>query len=213
MSELFSYLLASLLLILAWYILYKATREAVKSTKRSTATYKYIMGITRFIFLAIIASMIHISASNARKGNETAREKARRIICAGNLKQIGMALLTYSEANEGLFPVSLEVLWQTKTRYLDYGKVYLCSSAESSLNKPNSDYIYIGSGLKNDIVDLSVVPLAYDNQDNHPAKAWINVLFADGRVQGGKPSDKWPPSTELNSNKNHHNKSLNSELR
>ena len=61
------------------------------------------------------------------------------------------------------------------------------------------NYVYIGSGLKDDNADATENSLAYDAFDNHPGNEWMNVLFIDGHVQGGKPTvddakfdNSWP---------------------
>jgi len=60
------------------------------------------------------------------------REKARRINCAGNLKQIGFALLMYSGEFDGYFPnntgngTNFNLL--NRKGYLADGKVFGCPS-------------------------------------------------------------------------------------
>jgi prepilin-type processing-associated H-X9-DG protein len=118
------------------------------------------------------------------------KEKARRINCSGNLRQIGLALLMYSGENDRYFPNqypnganNLSVL--NDKGYLADGMVYGCPSHRNpSMVSSNSDYIYVGSGLRDDDANPQTSPLAYDRSGNHPANAWINVLFVDGHVQG-----------------------------
>ena len=117
------------------------------------------------------------------------REKARRISCASNLKQIALALQQYSMDYAGYFPqangaVGLELL--RKNDYLTDYAVYACPSTKKGKGKDNQplteenvDYVYIG-GL-NTRSDPKQ-PLMYDKANNHGY--YGNVLFADGTVEG-----------------------------
>jgi prepilin-type processing-associated H-X9-DG protein len=148
----------------------------------------------RFIFiellfvvaaLALVLGMLLPSLSH-NKGN------GRRINCAGNLKQIGLALLMYSGEHDGYFPnnaangSNFQVL--NANGYLANGKVYGCPQATNLRTTADaSNYRYIGSGLKDDNDDPSVNSLAYDQSGNHPGNSWMNVLFIDGHAAGFKP--------------------------
>ena len=131
-----------------------------------------------------------------------AREPARRVNCAGNLKQISMSILMYSGDNGGYFPnlnsrglgsgAACFGNWQPlgSMQYMaDYdNKVWSCPSAD--LEKSDADcsnYRYIGSGLKDDNDSATLVSLGYDASGNHPENAWMNALFIDGHVEGAEP--------------------------
>ncbi len=128
------------------------------------------------------------------------REKARRVNCAGNLKQVGMALLMYSGNHDGYFVNAnansprhgnFEPLAMGK--YILEGKVWACPSRSEVLTLcSNSAYRYIGSGLKDDNAQATSVSLAYDEAGNHQKRrnTWMNVLMVDGHVEGGKPGSK-----------------------
>jgi len=112
--------------------------------------------------------------------------------CAGNLNQIGLALIMYSgdDIAGGFFPDGTgEDLGDLDTeKYLADGKVYGCPSKDQqSAIASDSDYTFAGSGIKDTNKSPTTASLAYDESGNHPDNAWTNALFIDGHVKGSKP--------------------------
>ncbi len=152
------------------------------------------------IELLVVIAIIAILASMLLPVLGRTREKARRVNCASNLKQIGTALLMYSGENSGFFPNANAIGSSTNINrnleplntegHLRDGKVYGCPSATVlKTTAADSSYVYEGSGLKDDNTSSTTVAIAWDASGNHPSNEWLNALFIDGHVQGKKPTD------------------------
>jgi prepilin-type processing-associated H-X9-DG protein len=122
-----------------------------------------------------------------------AREKARRISCASNLKSIGLAIRMYSQENKEQFPdkngaEGLEML--RAGGYLENVKMYTCPSTATiskdgeKLTEANVSYVYMGGHSESSPPDTVIM---YDKPNNHVK--YRNILYADGHVAGSNWMD------------------------
>ena len=143
-------------------------------------------GVALLVPIAVIAIM----AGMLLPALSQAREKARRINCAGQLKSIGVALRMHADDHDGQFPADLAVLFEQE--YLSSPKMVTCPSCETApAESPDQlreggycDYEYFGRGMDENCHGNSPTAtiLACDRDENH--HGFVTILFADGHVQG-----------------------------
>ena len=129
-----------------------------------------IIALMLYIFLTFTACGILLPTLGR------AREKAKRIACTSNLKQIYLALDQYALDYQSHLPPDLKTL--SSTDYLTGESIYRCMSRKRP-NKEFSDYLYYGAGHKLD--EKPAFILLRDRDKNHPGKYW-NLLMSDGKT-------------------------------
>lgn len=172
-------LLAFLSLITGLLSLFKIKR------KQARGKAFVIAGMGMSILLILLVSVASIPLLSS------AREKGRRISCASNLKQIGLALKIYSLDYNDQFPPyngakGLELL--RRNNYLTDYNVYTCPSNANAKpgknNEPltgeNVDYVFRGGLTERDPAETMI---AWSKDLNH--KGYWNILYLDGHVTGG----------------------------
>ena len=130
---------------------------------------------------AILAGMLLPALNNAR-------EKARRISCTSNLKQLLLCIKQYSMDNKDMYPQGDNAAGLNKLikgNYVTDLRVFICPSTNTpkgsgELKEANSSYIYLG-GFK-EFATSPDTPIIFDKPGNH--NGYVNVAFSDGHVKG-----------------------------
>lgn len=117
------------------------------------------------------------------------RDQGNKVKSASNLKQIGLGVQMYANDHKGRFPPDLGVVMTEQDMAPEIfinprsgtqsPPRNLAIAARAAWVKENSDYAYLGAGLK--INANADVVVAYEKMDGlHDG---INILFADGHVE------------------------------
>jgi hypothetical protein len=149
------------------------------------------------IAVAAILNQVYWGSQHRVLGSSM--ERARTINCAGNLKQIGLALMIYADDHDGWLPTGEDFDLLREQQYLDYGRVYNCSATKRGHHNQSDDvvvddYVYLGSGLRlyppkadngaKPFRDVEqTVILAHEGMNNHRYFSMVNCLLADGSVR------------------------------
>ena len=155
------------------------------STGHRTAKFTFVELVAVIVVIAVLLAIVAVA--NSRLG-----EKRRRVNCSGALHCIGSALNMYASESPGEFylhnPAGNDFEPLNMAGYLEDSSAYGCPSARPFKTlASDSNFYYAGSGLKHDMDDAATQRTAYDSSGNHPDNSWMNVLFADGHVEGAPP--------------------------
>lgn len=140
------------------------------------------------ILFALVIALLLPSLGRAREG-------AKRIACASNLRQIGQAALAYAQDHGGMLPpdlialygngdISPAVLTCPSSAVEAAGGSTQAQIATAMLSGNHVSYAWTGGGLTSDAP--ADIILAFDLERHVPkdnaTTTGINVLFADGSV-------------------------------
>ena len=108
-------------------------------------------------------------------------QRARRVACASNLKQIGLGLKMYARDNGNAYP---EILSKTSRHLNHTTSLFCCPSSDTEPGTFETvdnwtDYVYV-PGLPESVPPDTVI--MYCPAKNHKGEGG-NVLFGDGHVE------------------------------
>ncbi len=167
----------------------------MKKLKRKLQFFNLIELLVVINVIAIIAALLLPAISKSR-------ENAKRINCLSNLKQIGIALRSYTVDYEEWFPSDLDIL--VREGYMTDPKVYSCPSVAEAASFSESNEIINGGFFyiaEHATIDSISEPeaggntsLMCDKMSNHDG--YGNVLFSAGHV---KPTTgpKWYNDSQI----------------
>jgi prepilin-type N-terminal cleavage/methylation domain-containing protein/prepilin-type processing-associated H-X9-DG protein len=99
-----------------------------KSTLKSRCQKQRKQGFTLIELLVVIA-IISILAAILFPVFARARENARKAACMSNLKQIGLAVMQYTQDYDETYPVGADIWYNVVAPYIKNTQVFVCPSA------------------------------------------------------------------------------------
>ena len=152
------------------------------TTRAPKSKLKLIFGLISITVLLSIIGVLIMAAG-------TAFENWTRVCCGNNLRQIALAIRTYSDENDGQYPSELGTLILTHGLSAES---FVCGNTDDGilrappaqqaatlLSGGHCSYVYVGAGMNisagaNDVV-------AFELPDNHGREGG-NVVYGDGHV-------------------------------
>jgi prepilin-type N-terminal cleavage/methylation domain-containing protein len=146
--------------------------------------------------LLVVIGIIAILAAILLSASAQAREKGRRVSCASNLRNIGMALRVYASDQDEQFPQGDNaaglglLIVQNEVKSM---KIFTCPSTRTSreptavLTDQHLDYVYKGGFSQKDCG--AETGLAADRVATPNHKKFGNVLLGTGNVEGVHGAD------------------------
>ena len=154
------------------------------------------------IELLVVLAIIAILAGMLLPGLQKAREKARKVACAGQLKSLGLGFRTYSIDYEPQFPTDLDTFIREYEPFQNWPGWNCQGSVRTpdiiNLSMIDADYHYVNetypfSGpptvILTTVIATDVTPLLGDRYLNHTAGG--NVAFGDGHVDTLGRNEFW----------------------
>jgi prepilin-type processing-associated H-X9-DG protein len=148
--------------------------------------------IVKYIMVALAGIAMILLVISILLPSQNGSAPSRRVICQSNLRQIGQAILLYSDDNGGKYPNDLGALLTIEgftTNILNCPSSNdtpatgaTTQAVESNLTAGGHlSYIYLGKGMNAKTISADTV-VAYEPLSNHGGDG-SNMLFGDGHVE------------------------------
>jgi competence protein ComGC len=124
------------------------------------------------IVFVVVSAMIFVSLPIIKQ----VIARRDKIVCANNLRELGLALYIYAREHEGKFPPALKTLYDE--RYLSDERLLNCPSTATTGSIESPDYFYTP---ELSIKDSSDNMLVWGKARNHAGRG-KNVLYLNGAV-------------------------------
>ena len=145
------------------------------------------------VLLLVALALGALIASGRIFGEDHHNHTRRQTRCASNLKQIGLGMLLYANANGGRYPQTVDQLIRFHGADME-AQLFCCPASSDTpaagpttqavaadlLTGGHLSYVYLGNGFGPDAPVDAV--LAYEPPGRHGGGG-INVLFGDGHVE------------------------------
>lgn len=154
---------------------------------RGMAIAGLVLGLFTLVAVLPIQVAVLLPALNR------AREQANRVKCAANMKQLGMSMMIYGQANGDKFPDKLEDLALMPSPPVS--GAFVCPDDDKTPasgtaaqvaagigDGRHSTYVYVGRGLALAEPEGATTVLLYEPLGVHQREG-MNVLFVDGHVE------------------------------
>ena len=145
------------------------------------------MALLIAVLAVVIGGLLYVAIAPSV---HRSREATRRVTCASNLTQVGVALQFYANANGGRFPDTLaalvadgslpaELLVCPSSRHTAAPGDTPAEQAANMAKGSHQSYVYVGKGLTMNAAKQVIV---YEPLDHHDGDG-VNVLYTDGSTQ------------------------------
>ena len=128
------------------------------------------------IELLVVISVFLIMIALLTPFVKMTQDRAYKINCANNLRQISLGLHSYAIDHNEAFPPQLGYLYPN---YINNEKAFDCPAAKTVGTKDNPDYIYKG-GLTE---SSSAKEIIIEDRDGNHGKSGKNILRINGSVE------------------------------
>lgn len=172
-------------------ILYFCWAASQPEKARILIKHTLIAALIGIVTAIVIPFVLTLTAGMILPSFNDNREKARRIACNSNIKQIMLAIKMYSEDHSEKFPDKSGAAGFEMLRKLDYladPRVYVCLSSNINpaengqpLTEQNVSYIYLGGFNEDGDPDQGIVFCPY-----HKNCAVVGYLDGSTRINIGK---------------------------